>query len=94
MDILFLALDVDLRLDRGDAIHTRGIASSWARAGHRVHLVVGGDGDGRGIPGVHITVRPIRGDLAIELTENLVHGSDGPESAAREVALFFPGLAG
>jgi nucleoside-diphosphate kinase len=36
----------------------------------------------------------IRGDLAIELTENLVHGSDGPESAAREIALFFPGLAG
>jgi len=34
----------------------------------------------------------IRGDLAIELTENLVHGSDGPESAAREIALFFPGL--
>ena len=34
----------------------------------------------------------IRGDLAIELTENLVHGSDGPESAAREVALFFPDL--
>ena len=31
----------------------------------------------------------IRGDLAIELTENLVHGSDSPESAAREVALFF-----
>jgi nucleoside-diphosphate kinase len=35
----------------------------------------------------------IRGDLAIELTENLVHGSDGPESAAREIALFFPSLA-
>jgi nucleoside-diphosphate kinase len=35
----------------------------------------------------------IRGDLAIELTENLVHGSDSPESAAREIALFFPGLA-
>ncbi len=35
----------------------------------------------------------IRGDLAIELTENLVHGSDGPESAAREVALFFPGMS-
>ena len=31
----------------------------------------------------------IRGDLAIELTENLVHGSDSPESAARETALFF-----
>ena len=35
----------------------------------------------------------IRGDLAIELTENLVHGSDSPDSAAREIALFFPGLA-
>jgi len=31
----------------------------------------------------------IRGDLAIELTENLVHGSDSTESAAREIALFF-----
>ena len=35
----------------------------------------------------------IRGDLAVELTENLVHGSDGPESAAREISIFFPGLA-
>jgi nucleoside-diphosphate kinase len=34
----------------------------------------------------------IRGDYGIELTENLVHGSDGPESAAREIGLFFPGL--
>ena len=34
----------------------------------------------------------IRGDLAIELTENLIHGSDSSESAAREIALFFPGL--
>jgi nucleoside-diphosphate kinase len=34
----------------------------------------------------------IRGDLAIEMTENLVHGSDSPESAAREITLFFPGL--
>ena len=35
----------------------------------------------------------IRGDLAIEMTENLIHGSDSPESAAREIALFFPHLA-
>jgi len=35
----------------------------------------------------------IRGDLAIEMTENLVHGSDSTESAAREIALFFPELA-
>lgn len=34
----------------------------------------------------------IRGDLAIEMTENLVHGSDSPESAQREIALFFPHL--
>jgi nucleoside-diphosphate kinase len=32
----------------------------------------------------------IRGDLAVELTENLVHGSDSPESAEREIAIFFP----
>ena len=34
----------------------------------------------------------IRGDLAVELTENLVHGSDGRESAEREIGIFFPGL--
>ena len=34
----------------------------------------------------------IRGDLAVELTENLVHGSDSPESAKREIDLFFPNL--
>jgi nucleoside-diphosphate kinase len=34
----------------------------------------------------------IRGDLALETGENLVHGSDGPESAEREIALFFPDL--
>ena len=35
----------------------------------------------------------LRGDLALETGENLVHGSDGPESAEREIALFFPDLA-
>ena len=34
----------------------------------------------------------IRGDYAVGITENLVHGSDGPESAAREVSLFFPDI--
>src|SRR6266542_3830600 len=34
----------------------------------------------------------IRGDLAIEMTENIVHGSDSPTSAKRELALFFPDL--
>ena len=31
----------------------------------------------------------IRGDFAIEMGQNMVHGSDSPESAAREAALFF-----
>ena len=35
----------------------------------------------------------IRGDFGVEMTENLVHGSDSPASAAREIALFFPDLA-
>jgi len=34
----------------------------------------------------------IRGDYAISVGQNMVHGSDSPESGAREVALFFPNL--
>jgi len=34
----------------------------------------------------------IRGDFGTELTENLVHGSDSNESAAREISIFFPNL--
>jgi nucleoside-diphosphate kinase len=33
----------------------------------------------------------IRGDLAMSMPDNLVHGSDSPESAEREVALWFSG---
>jgi len=33
----------------------------------------------------------IRGDFATQISENIVHGSDSPESAQREIALFFPG---
>lgn len=35
----------------------------------------------------------IRGDLAMTLPDNLVHGSDSQEAAKREIALFFPDLA-
>lgn len=31
----------------------------------------------------------VRGDLAVNISNNLVHGSDSPESAAKEIALFF-----
>jgi len=34
----------------------------------------------------------IRGDYGTVMTENLVHGSDSASSAAREIAIFFPGL--
>jgi nucleoside-diphosphate kinase len=34
----------------------------------------------------------IRGDFATSIGANMVHGSDSPESAAREVGIFFPGL--
>jgi nucleoside-diphosphate kinase len=34
----------------------------------------------------------IRGDFAVEMGRNMVHGSDSPESAAREAGLFFPEL--
>jgi nucleoside-diphosphate kinase len=52
-----------------------------------VRLMMGTTNPAEAAPGT------IRGDLAIETTENLVHGSDSPESAAREIALFFPGLS-
>jgi len=51
-----------------------------------VRTMVGATNPAEAAPGT------IRGDLAIETTENLVHGSDGPDSAAREIALWFPAL--
>jgi nucleoside-diphosphate kinase len=41
---------------------------------------------------VNATPGTIRGDLATETQFNVTHGSDSPESAAREIALFFPSL--
>jgi nucleoside-diphosphate kinase len=50
----------------------------------------------RGLMGVTdpvaATPGSLRGDYALEIGQNLVHGSDSPESAAREIALFFPAL--
>ncbi|HET6560719.1 MAG TPA: nucleoside-diphosphate kinase, partial [Marmoricola sp.] len=34
----------------------------------------------------------IRGDYSLSTRENLVHGSDSPESADREIAIWFPDL--
>ncbi len=41
---------------------------------------------------VEATPGSIRGDYALEIGQNLVHGSDSTESAKREIGIFFPGL--
>jgi nucleoside-diphosphate kinase len=41
---------------------------------------------------VEATPGSIRGDYALEIGQNLVHGSDSPESAQREIGIFFPDL--
>jgi nucleoside-diphosphate kinase len=61
-----------------------GPADTWKI----VRTLMGGTNPAEAAPGT------IRGDLGTELTENLVHGSDGPDSAAREIEIFFPGLGG
>ena len=45
---------------------------------------IGATNPGAGEPG------SLRGDFASAMPDNLVHGSDSPESAAREIALWFP----
>ena len=40
---------------------------------------------------VEATPGSLRGDYALEIGQNLVHGSDSEESAAREIGIFFPG---
>jgi len=41
---------------------------------------------------VEATPGSIRGDYALEIGQNLVHGSDSTDSAAREIGIFFPDL--
>ncbi|MEJ4112136.1 nucleoside-diphosphate kinase [Corynebacterium kroppenstedtii] len=49
-------------------------------------LAGGTDPVGRATPG------SIRGDFALEVDANVVHGSDSPESAEREIGIWFPNL--
>ncbi len=48
-----------------------------------VRLLMGATDPAKAAPGT------IRGDLALDLTQNVVHGSDSPESAASEIQLYF-----
>src|SRR4051812_43114899 len=52
-----------------------------------VRILMGATNSAEAAPGT------IRGDLSNTFTENLVHGSDSSESAAREIEIFFPGLS-
>jgi nucleoside-diphosphate kinase len=49
-----------------------------------VRTMIGATNPAESAPGT------IRGDLAVEMGENIIHGSDSAESAQREIALFFP----
>ncbi len=66
----------------------------------RVALVLEGDEAGEVVRGLNRATDgrkaapgTIRGDYSLSNRENLVHGSDSPESADREIALWFPDLA-
>jgi nucleoside-diphosphate kinase len=70
---------------------------SFITSGPLVALVLDGDSAvtaARQIIGatnpLEATTGSIRGDFAIEVGQNMVHGSDSPESAEREANLFFP----
>jgi nucleoside-diphosphate kinase len=70
---------------------------SFITSGPVVAIVVEGPEAVRGMRQIMGATNPldaapgsIRGDLATTIGENIVHGSDSPESAAREIALFFP----
>jgi nucleoside-diphosphate kinase len=61
------------------------VAMAWEGPGAigAVRAVMGATDPQKAAPGT------IRGDLALDIGQNLVHGSDGPESAERELGLFF-----
>ena len=71
---------------------------SFITSGPVLALAVRGEGAIAGVRTMMGATNPsnaapgtIRGDLATELSENIVHGSDSKASAKRELTLFFPG---
>jgi nucleoside-diphosphate kinase len=69
---------------------------SFITSGPSVALVVEGADAVAGLRQIMGATNPLdattgsmRGDFATEITENIVHGSDSPESAEREINLFF-----
>ena len=64
------------------AMAVEGPADTW----EVVRTMMGATNPRKAAPGT------IRGDLGLDFTENLVHGSDSADSAFRELAIFFPNL--
>ena len=66
------------------------VASVWEgpNAVEAVRATMGATNPAEAAPGT------IRGDYCLHIDHNLVHGSDAPETAEREIALFFPGEKG
>lgn len=66
-------------------------------SGPIVAIIVSGEGAVKGMRNLMGATNPlesapgsIRGDFGLEMSKNLIHGSDSPESAKREIDLFFP----
>ncbi len=62
------------------------LVAEGERAVEAFRALAGATDPVRALPGT------IRGDYALEVGENMVHGSDSPESASREIKIFFPEL--
>jgi nucleoside-diphosphate kinase len=62
------------------------LVAEGPRAIEAVRALAGATDPVRAAPGT------IRGDHALEVQDNIVHGSDSPDSAEREIKIFFPDL--
>ncbi|MGH2754727.1 MAG: nucleoside-diphosphate kinase [Actinomycetota bacterium] len=99
-EMKLFTIDEDLA-KRHYAEHTEkpffGELVSFITSGPVVAMVVEGEDAVKGMRQIMGATNPldavpgsIRGDFAAVITENIVHGSDSPESATREIGLFFP----
>jgi nucleoside-diphosphate kinase len=99
-EMKLFTIDEDLA-KRHYAEHTEkpffGELVSFITSGPVVAMVVEGEDAVKGARQIMGATNPleavpgsIRGDFASVITENIVHGSDSPESATREIGLFFP----
>ena len=75
--------DVDNFITSGPVV---ALVAEGERAIEAFRALAGATDPVKALPGT------IRGDYALEVGENIVHGSDSPEAADREIKIFFPEL--